>query len=54
MVKTIHTPTNREVIVIHHGFDIAIVEFEGKQELVKVSETTLIKRDRPKIKKYRY
>lgn len=46
-MKTIYTPTNQEVMVLHQGFDIAIILRDGKQECVNVRETTLKKRQRP-------
>lgn len=45
---TIYKPTNENVSVLHHGFDIAIILRNGKQECVNVNQTTLKKRQRPK------
>jgi hypothetical protein len=46
-MTTIYKPTNENVMVLHQGFDIAIVLLNGKQQCIKVSDTTLTKRTRP-------
>lgn len=51
-MTTIYKPSNKEVDVLHHGFDIAIVILDEKQTCVRVSDTTLHKRDRPKRPKW--
>jgi hypothetical protein len=45
---TTYIPTNEKVKVLHQGFDIAIILINGKQACVNVSQTTLIKKKRPK------
>lgn len=47
-MTTIYKPTNENVMVLHQGFDIAIVLLNGKQKCINVSDTTLTKRKRPK------
>ena len=48
------TYKGREVEVLQHGFDIAIIMHEsGEQELVRVSNTNLNKRSRPKRYSYK-
>lgn len=51
-METIYKPTNNKVEVLHHGFDIAIILLNGKQTCVKVNDTTLDKRQRPKVFKF--
>ena len=43
---------DKTVNVLHHGFDIAIIECNGHQSCVRVKETTLYKRKRPDKPKY--
>jgi hypothetical protein len=51
-MTTIYKPTNQKVMVLHHGFDIVIILVNGKQACVDVSQTTLVKRQRPKKFKF--
>lgn len=50
MEKVMCKETNKEVILIHQGFDIAIIKRseDGYQELVDVKTLNVNKRIRPK------
>ena len=54
MEKVICNQTNKEVYVVHQGFDIAIIkrEIDSPQECVNIKTLNISKRSRPKRFKY--
>ncbi len=55
MEKVVIVESGIEVSLVHHGFDIVIVQFaDGKQALMKPEEVGLKRRQRPKVSKYNW
>lgn len=54
MEKVICNQTNKEVYVVHQGFDIAIIkrDIDSPQECVNINTLNVSKRSRPKRFKY--
>lgn len=55
MSRVVIQETGEEVKLLHHGFEIVIIQHDsGKQECLSCKEVGIKNRERPIRKKYRY